>query len=187
MRRAAIVLLILLSVTACSHAVVDPGREGPVVTTMAVEQQSGARLFELSRGWLAGNLFSDRKTIEYENPAQGIVVANGTKDYPAEGLDALARVQYTISFQVRAETGSGRITLAMQNVMINVPKIYDRRAEYWLGREYFGGFSRPPVNADEYAAVRTVFSQIVDGLRQFLDSERHKVPKPESPLPAARP
>lgn len=184
MRFAAIAFLFMLGMSGCYRATVDPRVYEPLSVTYAMEGVAEERLFDLSRNWLAGNLFSDRKTIEYENPAQGIVVANGRKDYPAEGLEALERVQYTISFQVRAATAPGRVTLAMQNVLIDVPQIYDRRAEYWLGREYFGGFSRPPVDADEYAAARTVFLEIAHGVRQFLASELRKEPKQE---PAANP
>lgn len=187
MRFAAIAFLLILGVAGCYRAAVDPRAYEPLAVTFDLEGVAEERLYTLSRDWLAGNLFSDRKTIEYENPAQGIIVTNGRKDYPAEGLEALERVQYTISFQVRAATGPGKVTLAMQNVLIDVPKIYDRRAEYWLGREYFGGFSRPPVDADEHAAVRTVFQEIAQGLRQFLASELRKKPRPEQRVPAASP
>lgn len=173
MKTAAICFLILLCATACSRAVIDPRWQAPIMTTMEVEQLSGARLFELSKNWLASNLYSEKRVIEYENTADGVLVVNGVMDYPATGLEAIARIQYTISFRVQVKAAAGKISLTFENIMIYVPKVYDRRAEIWLGREYFGGYSRPPVDADEYAAARKGVLAVADRLWRYIGQQKN--------------
>jgi hypothetical protein len=171
MKTAAVVFLILLCATACSRVVIDPRWQAPITTTMEVDKLSGARLFELSKSWLSSNLYPEQRVIEYENKADGVLVANGVMDYPATGFDAIARIQYTISFQVRVKTAAGEISLTFENFMIYVPKVYDRRAERWVGREYFGGYSRPPVDAEEYAAARKGVLAIAEKLWRFIEQK----------------
>jgi hypothetical protein len=133
-------------------------------------------MFDLSRVWLARNLNSDKRIIEYENRPAGILVANGTVDYPATGIEAVVRIQFTISFRVTVQTAAKGVSLTFDDFSIYVPKNYDRRAELWFGIEYFGGYSRPPVSREEYAAVGTAVSGVAEGLRRYLESDAAGAP-----------
>lgn len=175
MKIPACILLVLLSGAGCSHVAPVPRVAAPIIRTIEAEGISGTRLFEVSRVWLARNLSSVKGIIEYENPAERTIVANGTVDYPATGLEAIEKIQYSISFQVRVKIVQGKITLSFENLMINVPKVYSHRAEIRFGREYFGGYSRPPLDDEEYAAVLRAVSDVSDTFSHFLENEKRSM------------
>ncbi|MGA7828627.1 MAG: DUF4468 domain-containing protein [Geobacteraceae bacterium] len=175
MRIAAIALLMILSCAACTSVGPVPRAEGTIVREISIGEVSGTKLYQVSRLWLGRHLYSDKDIFVSENPAAGTLVANGVVDYPATGLEAVRRIQYTISFQVRVKTAQGKITLSFENFKINVPKVYSRKAERWFGREYFGGYSRPPLDNDEYAAVRRAVSGVCEKFESFLEEQRKTV------------
>lgn len=168
----AFVFLVLLGGAGCSHVIPVYRGAGPIIRTMEAEGISGPRLFELSRVWLVRNLNSEKGIIEYENPAERTLIANGTVGYPATGLEAIEKIQYTISFQVRVQIAPGKITLTFENMMIDVPKVYNHRAETWFGREYFGGYSRPPLDAEEYAAALRAVSTVSEAFSHFIENQK---------------
>ena len=74
-----------------------------------------------------------------------------------------------------SENRSGpKITLSFENFKINVPKVYSRKAERWFGREYFGGYSRPPLDNDEYAAVRRAVSGVCGEISKVFWRSRRR-------------
>ncbi len=168
----AFIFLVLLSGAGCSHVIPVPRGAEPIVRTMEAEGISAQRLFELSRVWLARNLNSEKGIIEYENPAERTIIANGTVDYPATGLEAIEKIQYTISFQVRVKIAPEKITLTFENMMIDVPKVYIHRANNWFGREYYGGYSRPPLDDEEYAAALRAVSNVTESFSHFLENQK---------------
>lgn len=172
MTRIRVLLLFLLGIAGCAAPQVMQTWDFPIKNSIEIEGLSRERLFDLTRLWFKRYLYSSRSIIEYANPEEGVIVANGDIDYPASGREEIERIQYTISFRVRAEVSAERLDLVFADLLINVPKYYSRRAEYWLGgREYFGGYSRPPLSREEYAAAQKGFSVIVEGLRNYLAGE----------------
>ena len=101
MRKIAALCIFLLSAFGCAAPRVAPEWYMPIVKTIETKGLSTSRVFDLSRLWLVRHLYTEKSIIDYENRAEGIIVANGTRDYPATGLEAIARVQYTISFRVK--------------------------------------------------------------------------------------
>jgi hypothetical protein len=148
----------------------------PIVKSIKTRGITGNRLFDLSRIWLVRYLYSEKSIIEYENRAGGVIIANGVVDYPATGLEAVARVQYTISFRLKETIDVDGVTLSFDSLLINVPKNYDLRPRLWQVREYYGGYARPLVSDDEYGASVEAVSRVSDGLRRFLEEEREKGP-----------
>jgi hypothetical protein len=153
-----------------------PEWQTPVVKTLETKGLTGNRVFDLSRLWLVRHLYSEKSIIDYENKAEGVIIANGTVDYPAAGLEAIERVQYTISFRVRETIDDAGITLSFDSLLINVPKYYSLRPRLWQEKEYYGGYARLPVSDEEYEASVQAVSSVVEGLRRFLDEERKKTP-----------
>lgn len=171
------VLLVVLCMAGCSRVAPVPRGNGAVVSTMGMKGVSGLRLYELSRAWLAGNLRSEKNIFDYENPVEGTLVANGVVDYPATGLEAIRKIQYSISFRLRVKTAPGTITLSFENFLIAVPKVYTPRAVIFFGREYSGGYSRPPQDDEEYAAIRKAVSEITGKFRLFMEDQTRKLPE----------
>jgi len=172
MRLPVIVFLFLLCGTGCVSVGAVPRGERSLVRSMDVGQISGPRLYELSRVWLSRHLYSEKGIFAYENPAEATLVANGVVDYPATGLEAIEKVQYSISFQVKVKTAPGKITLSFQNFMMNVPKVYYHRTGIWFGREYSGGYSRPPLSDVEDAAALRAVSEVSERLLRFLEDQK---------------
>lgn len=172
MARMCVLLLFLLGIAGCASPQVMQAWDFPIRNSIEIEGLGRERLFNLTRLWFERYLYSSRSIIEYANPGEGVIVANGDIDYPASGREEIERIQYTISFRVRAEVSAGRLELVFANLLVNVPKYYSRRAEYWLGgREYFGGYSRPPLSREEYDAARKGVARVVEGLRGWLAGE----------------
>lgn len=176
MGKNSVMLCLLLAVVGC--AVPRPALQWrmPIVTTIEAEGVPSDLLFDLSRIWLVRYLYSEKNSIDYENKAEGIIVANGTVDYPAAGLEAVERVQYTISFRLTESIRDAGITLSFDSVLINVPKYYSLRPRLWQVREYYGGYERLPMSDEEYTASLHAVSGVTDGLRRFLEEELKKGP-----------
>ncbi len=133
-----------------------------------IQNMSKNRLFERSELWITRTFYSQKDIIAYREPEQGIIVANGTIDYPAAGeLEAISKVQYTISFVMREEIRGAHIILTFDNLMLNVPKNY-HRSRFWSGIEYVGGYSVPiKQQIDFEAAQRGVFA-LAAKLEEYL-------------------
>jgi len=164
-------LWLLLAAGACVSAPPVRVWTEPAVRTLEFGGTDDSRLFELSRTWFVRFLNSPKPIIEVEDPGSGTIVANSESEYPAAAGEEIARIQYTVSFRIIAEITGGRITLRYDSPTINVPKYYSRRAERLLGREYFGGYSRPPVSVPEIIAVEQRFEEAVAGLQRYLEAE----------------
>ena len=162
---------LLFAVGACVSA--PPARvwTEPAVRALETAGTEDSRLFELTRTWFVRFLNSPKPIIEVEDPGSGTIVANCQSEYPAVEGEEIARIQYSVSFRIIAKISGGRITLRYDSPAINVPKYYSRRAERLLGREYFGGYSRPPVSTSEIVAVEQRFEEAVVGLRRHLEAE----------------
>jgi len=172
MGRICVVLLFLLSMAGCTSPQVMQAWDFPIRNSFEIEGLSKERIFDLTRLWFERHLYSSGSIIEYANREEGVIVANGDIDYPASGREEMERIQYTISFRVRADVSPGRLDLVFADLLINVPKYYSRRAEYLYKREYFGGYSRPPVSREEYDAAQQGISNVVGGLRNWLAGQK---------------
>ena len=161
-------LLLALFLTACAaHA---PMHQNDLAIRKEIEIQnvSRDRLFERSQLWITRNLSSQKEIIAHAEPGQGIIVANGTIDYLAAGeLEAIAKVQYTISFVMREEIRDAHIVLTFDNLMLNVPKYY-HRSRFWPEREYFGGYSVPIEQRADFDAARRGVLAIATKLEEYL-------------------
>jgi hypothetical protein len=176
MRKTAVICMILFSIVGCAVPRIAPEWQMPIVKTLETKGLSGSRVFDLSRLWLVRYLHSEKSIIDYENKAEGVIIANGAVDYPAAGLEAVARVQYTISFRLRESINDTGVTLSFDSLLINVPKYYSLRPRLWQVREFYGGYARPLVSDEEYEASLTAVSGVFEGLRRFLEEERMKAP-----------
>lgn len=176
MRRTAAAIFLLHYFAGCAAPRVAPEWHMPIVKTIETKGLSTSRVFDLSRLWLVRYLYSEKSIIDYENRGEGVIIANGTVDYPATGLEAVARVQYTISFRVRESITDAGVALSFDSLLINVPKNYDFRPRLWQVREYYGGYARPLVSVEEYEASLLAVSGVAEGLRRFLEEERKKAP-----------
>lgn len=165
-------LFFLFAMTGCAAPQAMPVWDFPISNSIGLDGLGRERGFDLTRLWLERHLYSSGPIIEYANREEGVIVANGDIDYPASGSEEITRIQYTISFRVRAEVSAERLELEFADLLINVPKYYSRRAEYWLNQEYFGGYSRPPVSPDEYRAAQQGIAGVVEGLRGWLAGQR---------------
>lgn len=161
-------LLLLFGMAGCAAPQVVQEWDFPIRQVLEIEGSGRERLFDQTRLWLERHLYSSGPIIEYANREEGVIVANGDIDYPAGEREEIARIQYTISFRVRADVSPGRLDLVFADLLINVPKYYSRRAWYLYNREYFGGYSRPPASMDEYQAAQRGISGVVGGLRSWL-------------------
>jgi hypothetical protein len=164
----AIGVLLSLFLAACATYAPPDRNDLAVGREIEVGNLPGNLLFEKSTTWLARNLYSQKGVIARLEPEQGIIVANATIDYPAAGeLDAIAKIQYSISFVMREEIRGGQILLTFDNFMLNVPKVYTR-SRVWPEREYVGGYSVPIRQSSDFQAARRGVLAIAARLEGYL-------------------
>ncbi len=126
------------------------------------------RLFKRSKLWMTRNLHSQKEIIELSEAKQGLIVANGTVDYPAAGgLDEIDKIQYTISFVMREEIRGSQILLTFENLILNVPKSYIR-SRLWPQKDYVGGYSVPIDQRADFEATRRGVLAIAARLEEYL-------------------
>jgi hypothetical protein len=163
----AVVVLVLL-VAGC--AVYRPMPRGDVVirTEFDAPGMSADRIFEKSKTWLTRHLYSDKQIIAYADRKAGVIIANGTVPYTATGeLESIDRIQYTISFTVREEIRDAKISLTFDNLLLNVPRYY-QRSRFRPEMEYVGGYSVPITQRSDFEAARKGALEIAAKLADHL-------------------
>jgi hypothetical protein len=163
-----ICLLLTLFLTACAvHAPMQPN-DLTIRKEIVIQNVSADQLFERSELWITRNLNSQKEIIELAEAKQRLIVANGTVDYPASGgLDAIDKIQYTISFVMREEIRGSRILLTFDNLILNIPKSY-LRPRLWPAKDYTGGYSVPIDQQTDFEAARRAVLAIAARLEEFL-------------------
>jgi hypothetical protein len=163
-----IFLLLTLFLTACaSHAQMHP-YDLTIRKEIVIQNVSRERLFEMSKIWITRHLYSQKDIIAHADAQQGLIVANGTIDYPAAGeLDAIAKTQHTISFIMREEIRDAQIVMTFDNLILNVPKSYFH-SRRWTGKDYTGGYSLPIEQREDFNAARRGLLAIAARLEEYL-------------------
>jgi len=135
---------------------------------IVLQNASVDQLFERSKLWITRNLNSQKEIIELAEAKQGLIVANGTVDYPAAGgLDAIDKIQYTISFVMREEIRGSQILLTFDNLMLNIPKSY-LRPRLWPQKDYTGCYSVQINQRPDFEAARRGALAIAARFEEYL-------------------
>ena len=151
--------------------------EGLVIhKEIEVGSMTRERIFENSKIWITRHLYAKEKIITTADRNAGIIIANGYIDYPATGKsEAIAKIQYTISFSMREEISDSRAVITFYDLMLDIPKNY-RYNRWWPMQEYTGGYSVPIEEKADYEAARRGLQDIADRLAVYLEQARHPMP-----------
>jgi hypothetical protein len=162
------ILLLVFLLSGCLHQAVMTQEQMVIRKELIVDDLSRTRMFDQSEAWIIGHLSSDESVIRYANRDAGVIVARATMDYPALGkLDAIAMIQYTVSFTMRVETGARGIVVTFSDLVLNVPKNY-RISRYQPWWEYTGGYSVPVSQRSHFEAIKKGLLDLADGLGSHL-------------------
>jgi hypothetical protein len=143
-------------------------RENVIIhTEIAAPELSTVRSFGKSKGWLNRHLHSKRNIIDFADEETGVIIASGTIDYPAQGdIEAIDRIQYTISFTMREDIKEGGISITFYDLLLNVPKSYlHSRLQ---PEAYSGGYSIPVENRSDYEAAKRGLLELTSKLADYL-------------------
>ncbi len=142
MKRMGFLLLLMLAGCA-AYRPVPPG-EMVIRTKLEVPVMAQEEIFRKSRAWIERHLNSRGKIIASADRKAGVILANGYIDYPAtDKLEAIDRIQYTISFSMKEEIGDSGVSLTFSDLMLDIPKNYQVHGRFWPLQEYTGGYSVP--------------------------------------------
>jgi hypothetical protein len=137
-------------------------------TEIAASELTTAQSFDRSKTWLTRYLYSKREIIDYANKTTGVIIANGSIDYPASGnLEAIDKIQYTISFTMREEIKEGKISITFYDLLLNVPKsyLYSRLQP----EAYLGGYSVSIEERSDFEVAKKGLLGISSKLADYLN------------------
>ncbi|HTG80437.1 MAG TPA: DUF4468 domain-containing protein [Geobacteraceae bacterium] len=163
----AVLMFVLLLAGCATHR--HMRQEDVVITTeIDVPKLSTVQSFDTSRTWLTRHLYSRKKIIEYADEATGVIVANGSITYPAMGkLDAIDKIQYTISFTMQEVIKEGEISLTFYDLLLTVPKSYlHSRLQ---PEAYLGGYTVPVEERSDFEAARKGVLELTAKLAEYLN------------------
>jgi hypothetical protein len=164
------VIMFMMLVAGCAAYRPMPVDNVTIGTEITAPGLSGRQIFDRSKEWIVRHLYSKENIIEIADRNAGIIVANGSIDYPATGkLESIERIQYTISFVMREEINYSRINLTFNDLELYIPKNY-RHSRFWSMEEYTGGYYVPLRERSDYEAARRGLLDISRRLGDYLRS-----------------
>lgn len=165
--------LFVLLLAGCAAYRPMPPLEMTVETIMEVPDLAREEIFLKSQIWIERHLYSREKIIRAADMAAGVIMANGYIDYPSAGnLDAVDRIQYTISFVMKEQIAGSMVTLTFSDLLLDIPKYYHVYSRYWPMREYSGGYSVPIEERADFDAAKRGLLEIADRLGECLNRNR---------------
>jgi hypothetical protein len=166
------VVLLFLMLAGCAAYRPMPPQEMMIRTKMEVPGLAKEEIFRKSKTWIERHLYSRGKIIRNADSEAGVIVANGYVDYPALGkLEAIERIQYTITFTMSEEISDSGITLVFSNLLLDIPKYY-HIYRHWPLHEYSGGFSVPIGDRADFDAAKRGLQEVADRLGECLKRNR---------------
>jgi hypothetical protein len=167
-----VVLLVLLLAGCAVYRPMPPG-EMTIRTKMEVPGLAKEEIFRKSKIWIERHMYSREKIIRNVDRKAGVIVASGYIDYPASGqLEAINRIQYTISFNMKEEITDSGATLTFSDLLLDIPKYYHVYSRYWPLQEYTGGFSVPIEYREDFDAAKRGLLQVAGRLEECLTRNR---------------
>jgi len=171
MKTLAVILILLF--TGCAVHKPVPLEETVISREADLPGMSKGDIFDKSRVWIERHLYSKRNIIDFADREAAVIVANGYIDYPAAGkIEAIEKVQYTISFIMREEIRDSGVTITFTNLLLDVPPRYYRSSRFWPMEQYIPGYSVPITERSDFEAARRGLPGIVDGLVEYLKQNR---------------
>jgi hypothetical protein len=168
-----LVLVLILLFAGCAVQKPLPPGEMTISREAELPGMSKGEIFDKSRVWIERHLYSKRNIIEFENKKAGIIVANGHIAYPAAGkLQAIAKVQYTISFTMKEQINGSRVTITFSNLLVDVPPRYYRSSRFWNMEQLIPGYSVPITERSDFEAAQRGLPPIADRLIEYLKRSR---------------
>jgi hypothetical protein len=168
-----ILLSLALLVSGCAVHKQMPAEEMVIRKEIELEGMTRERIFDISKMWITRHLYAKDKIITTADRNAGVIIANGYIDYPETGkLDALDKIQYTISFTMREEIQDSGATITFYDLMLDIPKYY-RYTRWWPMQEYGGGYSVPIEEKADFEAARRGLRDNADRLADYLKQARH--------------
>lgn len=100
-----------------------PEEERIVVQVFDAPGSTADEVFRTSKVWIAENFRSGKAVIEYEDPASGTIIGNGSIAYPCDGgwTCRVRAESWRVKFTMKVEARDGRFRLTFSNVLMSYP------------------------------------------------------------------
>jgi hypothetical protein len=171
-----VMLMLVLLISGCAAYKPMPPEEMVIRKTIEVPGMTRDRIFENSKVWIIRHLYAKGRIINTADREAGVIITNGYINYPATGvLEAIDKIQYTISFTMREEIRDSVILLTFGDLMLDIPKFY-RYSRLWPMQEYSGGYSIPIEERADFEAARKGLLDLSDGLADYLNQVHGSAP-----------
>jgi hypothetical protein len=162
------IAIVIFPLSGCLHQAVMPHEDMVLTKEIKVPGMTRDQMFDRSETWIYRHLYSDEGNILHTDRGAGVIVVRSTVEYPTAGrLDAIAKIQYTISFTMRVEVMEHELWVTFEDLMVNVPKNYPVTRR-WNFYEYTGGYSVPVTKRSDFEAAKKGLLDLADRLGSHL-------------------
>ena len=121
----AVLFLLLLSGQLLAKEAPLTEEESTVVQVYEVPGYTKDQMFAAAKIWVAENFKSAKAVIEYDNKDDGVIVGNGSMNYPCSGgFDCLTKSDWRVPFTMKIECKDGRFRLTFSRVHLSWPPSY---------------------------------------------------------------
>jgi len=120
MRKILMSLSILLFV-GCAGIEPIPEQDKSFEAVYQMPNSSKDVIYNNTRIWIAENFRSSKAVLEYENKAEGVLIGNGSMQYPCSGLECFGVEDKRVLFTMRVDMKNDKFKLIFSNIKIYMP------------------------------------------------------------------
>lgn len=117
--RNAMMGLVLIGLSGCAGLAQVDQSQLAFDRVVEVPGASKDKIYDGTRIWIAENFRSAKAVLEYENKESGTLIGNGNIKYPCQGMDCIAKSDWSTHFTMRVDTKDGKFKVAFSNLRIS--------------------------------------------------------------------
>ncbi|MBC3934720.1 DUF4468 domain-containing protein [Undibacterium sp. CY7W] len=174
MTRIYALLIVFLSALFClpeCHAAQPlPDSETTVVRIVDASTLSKEKIFTGTKIWIAENFRSAKAVLEYESKDDGILIGNGSMNFPTSGAMELAiKGDWLVQFTMRVDIKEEKFRLSFINITISTP------AKATSGGGVLPAYSGPVWNQADMQKIKVKLEGFGDSILNSVTSSKAKI------------
>ncbi|ODQ00609.1 hypothetical protein BGK46_06450 [Salinivibrio sp. SS2] len=85
---------------------------------------SKEKIYTSTKIWIAENFKSAKAVIEFDSKEDGLIIGNGSIDYPCSGMECLAKSDWKVPFTMRVDMKNEKFKVGFSNIKLSWPASY---------------------------------------------------------------
>lgn len=165
-----VLVAFLTSITSgCQTAQPVPDSEKTVVKVFSSPALSKEKIYTGSKIWIAENFRSAKAVLEYESKEDGVLIGNGSMNFPAaDSMDLAIKGDWVVRFTMRVDIKDEKFRLTFTNITISTP------AKATSGGGVLQAYDGPVWNLTDMQKIRAKLETFGDSIIGSLNSNKAK-------------